>query len=242
MIVSWFSAGVSSAIATKLAIEKYGDIKVFYNTIDDQHPDSERFLSDVERWLNINIERIDSPYKSVENVVRQFRFINSPRGAKCSQILKHRPRREWEELQRDKNPNVELHYIWGLDKSEQHRADRFSSFMPGIKHEFPLIDNGIEKEVAHELLRDAGIARPKMYELGFPNNNCIGCVKGGRGYWNAIREHFPEVFKKRAELEREIKRSCINGVFLDELEPDTGRMLPVTIPDCGMFCFKEAAE
>ncbi len=37
-----------------------------------------------------------------------------------------------------------------------------------------------------------------MYDLGYPNNNCIGCVKGGMGYWNKIRKDFPEVFQKRA--------------------------------------------
>lgn len=31
-----------------------------------------------------------------------------------------------------------------------------------------------------------------MYDLGYANNNCIGCVKGGIGYWNKIRIDFPE--------------------------------------------------
>ena len=42
-----------------------------------------------------------------------------------------------------------------------------------------------------------------MYDMGYPNNNCIGCVKGGMGYWNHIRKDFPEVFDSRAKLERE---------------------------------------
>ena len=39
MIVSWFSAGVSSAVATKLTVEKYGKIKIIYTHIEDQHED-----------------------------------------------------------------------------------------------------------------------------------------------------------------------------------------------------------
>ncbi|CAK7024888.1 MAG: hypothetical protein EUB_02291 [Eubacterium sp.] len=59
--------------------------------------------------------------------------------------------------------------------------------------------------------------------MGYPNNNCIGCVKGGMGYWNMIRKDFPEVFSRMAKLERDIRHSCIKNCFLDELEPNRGR-------------------
>ena len=42
--VSWFSAGVSSAVATKLAIDDIDQI--IYTHIDDQHPDTMRFVKD----------------------------------------------------------------------------------------------------------------------------------------------------------------------------------------------------
>ena len=62
-----------------------------------------------------------------------------------------------------------------------------------------------------------------MYDLGYPNNNCIGCIKGGMGYWNKIRTDFPDVFEHRAKLEKELGFSILkdshgNPVFLDELE------------------------
>jgi hypothetical protein len=75
-----------------------------------------------------------------------------------------------------------------------------------------------------------------MYDLGYPNNNCIGCVKGGMGYWNKIRQDFPEVFADRARMEREIGASCMNGVYLDELAPEAGRGLKPIVEDCGILC------
>ena len=45
---------------------------------------------------------------------------------------------------------------------------------------------------------------PKMYKLGYSHNNCVGCVKGGNGYWNRIRIDFPDVFKKMSKIERDI--------------------------------------
>jgi hypothetical protein len=71
-------------------------------------------------------------------------------------------------------------------------------------------------------------------------NNGLGCVKGGMGYWNAIRKDFPEHFQKMAETERLIGHAVLkddNGaVFLDELDPNRGvfeRDLP---SDCGFTC------
>lgn len=75
-----------------------------------------------------------------------------------------------------------------------------------------------------------------MYDLGYSNNNCVGCVKGGKGYWNRIRVDFPEVFERRAKEEREVGHSCIKGVFLDELDPNAGRMEKEVMPVCGFDC------
>ena len=80
-----------------------------------------------------------------------------------------------------------------------------------------------------------------MYELGYANNNCVGCVKGGMGYWNHIRKDFPKVFESRAKLEREVGHSMLkdkNGpVYLDELDPNRGDMNTEIMPDCGIMCY-----
>ena len=75
-----------------------------------------------------------------------------------------------------------------------------------------------------------------MYDLVYPNNNCKGCTKGGMGYLNKIRRDFPDVFDARAKMERQIQATCINGVYLDELDPEVGRMTPPIVGDCGIFC------
>lgn len=63
---------------------------------------------------------------------------------------------------------------------------------PEIMGRFPLIEAGLQKEDCFAALQAAGIELPVMYRLGFDNNNCIGCPKGGNAYWNLIRKHFPE--------------------------------------------------
>ena len=75
-----------------------------------------------------------------------------------------------------------------------------------------------------------------MYDLGYSNNNCVGCVKGGAGYWNKIRKDFPEVFKARAEMEREIGHSILKDCFLDELPEDKGKMSAEVMEECSILC------
>lgn len=231
MIVSWISAGVSSFIATYLCKDIVE--KIIYIDIDDQHIDSIRFIKDCEKVLNKNIDIIKSEkYNSVEDVVKDKKFINSPYGAPCTLELKRRVREKWEREQKDNH----FTYIWGYDANEKNRAERLKNTAIEYENIFPLIENNLSKQECHALLKQAGIKRPVMYDLGYSNNNCIGCVKGGMGYWNKIRKDFPEIFESRARLERQIGHSCIKGVFLDELEKNRGKEQEDISEECGFFC------
>ena len=84
--VCWLSAGVSSFIAGYL---KRDSIDLYiYIDIENQHPDSMRFIKDCEKVLGKEVLILKSPYRNKENVIRQFRYINGPSGAKCTEILK----------------------------------------------------------------------------------------------------------------------------------------------------------
>lgn len=229
--VCWLSAGVSSFVAGYLAngVDEY-----IYIDIEDQHPDSMRFVRDCEKALKKPIQILRSPLGNVENAIRQAGFINRPVvGSYCTKLLKKRPRKEWELLHKD----FDITYVWGFDARERNRALRLQESMPEFEHEFPLIDKMLSKEDAHAILDRLGIRRPLMYDLGYQNNNCVGCVKGGMGYWNKIRVDFPKVFERMAKLEREVGSSCINGVYLDELDPCRGRMEDEIMLDCGVMCY-----
>lgn len=229
--ICWLSAGVSSFIAGYLERESIDEF--IYIDIDNQHPDSMRFIKDCEKALGKPINILKSRYGSVENVIKTFRFISSPNGAKCTSILKKRVRKEWEYEHKD----CELTYVWGFDFNEKHRAERLDEATPDIHNEYPLIERQLTKQDVHAICERLGIKRPAMYGLGYPNNNCIGCVKAGKGYWNKIRVDFPEVFDRMAKLEREVGHSCINGVYLDELDPSEGRMSDEISQDCGVMCY-----
>jgi len=230
MKVSWFSAGVSSFVSAYLVREVLD--KIIYIDIENQHPDSMRFVRDCQKVLDMEIEVLQSNYKSVDNVITSFQFINSRYGAKCTDVLKKRVRKEWEY----KHAGIDLTYVWGYDCGERHRAERLIESDLNHNHEFPLIERLLSKEDAHGICRQLGIKRPVMYDLGYQNNNCIGCVKGGMGYWNKIRIDFPEVFERRAKQERAIGHTCIKGIYLDELRPEQGKIENEIMDECSILC------
>lgn len=230
MTVGWFSAGVSSFIACYLVRNQLDEI--IYNHIENQHPDTLRFLHDCEQILQRPITIIKSDYfRNVDDVLESVRFINAGYGAPCTHMLKIRVRQKWESEHKGRHT-----YIWGFDKNEQRRADNMVERMPNHDHKFPLIEYGLSKQNVHALCAKLGIQRPIMYDMGYPNNNCIGCVRGGMGYWNKIRVDFPDVFKRRCELERRLGKTHIKGIYLDELDPNRGNLLKEIFPSCGIGC------
>lgn len=231
--VCWISAGISSFIAGYL--EKDTIDKFIYIDIADQHPDSIRFIKDCEKALGKEIDVLKSAeYDSVEDAIRAAGVIRMARNgfAPCTAYLKKRVRKQWE----FEHADCEITYVWGFDLNEKRRAENVTETMFEFKHEFPLIENSLTKQDCHAMAARLGVKRPAMYDLGYSNNNCIGCVKGGMGYWNRIRVDFPDVFASRAKLERDLNCKCLKECFLDELEPDRGRMSEEILEDCGIFC------
>lgn len=216
-----------------------------YIDIADQHEDSIRFIHDCEKVIGEQIQILrSSQYRTVEDCVRAFGgFKNSKNGfSPCTNWLKKRVRKEWEYKHKD----YEITYVWGFDANEKRRAEATVEANPQAEHEFPLIEKNLSKSDVHAMLEEIGIKRPVMYDMGYPNNNCIGCLKGGMGYWNKIRVDFPQVFESRAKLEREVGKTILkdrNGyIYLDELEPNRGNMDMEIFPECSIMCHLAGME
>ncbi len=231
----WFSCGAPSAVAAKLTVQAHPEnTEVVYCDTGGEHPDNRRFLADVEKWVGRDVTILKNPkYKDHFDVARKERYINGPHGAKCTTELKRKLR---EQHQRP----GDIH-VWGFTAEEEGRAQDFEDRFPGLACEWPLIEAQLGRGDALAVVERAGIALPVMYGLGFKNNNCIGCLKGGMGYWNLVRVHFPEKFAEAAQLCREIGRSPIKGkdgkpVFLDMLDPTAGRYETEPEVQCGIGC------
>lgn len=239
-IAVWFSCGAASAVAAKLTIAKYPQcrVRVINNPVAEEDEDNRRFLKDVERWLGVNIEIATNdkyPDASCETVWNKRKYMAGVAGAPCTTELKKAARQQWE---------ANNHYDWlvmGFTAEEHGRHKRFA--LTERDNVIPvLIDAGITKPDCYQMIQEAGIDLPRVYHWGYPNANCIGCVKAtSPTYWNHVRKVHPEVFEKRAEMSRELGARLVRHkgerIYLDEL-PEDAKGAPMKSMDieCGIFC------
>lgn len=239
MIISWFSGGITSAVATKIALQTYKDVKPIFIETGGHHADMPRFIADCEKWFGCPIETLqDKRHKDHIDLISKGTYVNGPRGAECSRTLKKKVRQRYEKTAAWDGQ------VFGFEfeKRQINRALRFEEQNPHTKPLFPLIEKKLTKENCFEIIRRANIEFPTMYKLGYSNNNCVGCVKGGKGYWNKIRNDFQETFERMSKVERDIGGTCIKGTYLDELDPEAGRHEKIIMPECDLFCEIELAE
>jgi hypothetical protein len=190
-----------------LCLAKYSDdyeIAIARCVVTNEHPDNDRFAADCERWLGQPIINLKSTeYADCWEVWESARFLVSTYGAPCTGAMRKAVRFAFEA---EWNPDVQA---YGYTAEEAKRAEQFRKNNPGVVLLAPLIDEWICKGSCLSCIERASIEPPAMYKLGFNNNNCIGCVKGGMWYWNRIRVHFPDVFDRTARLERSLNHSIL---------------------------------
>jgi hypothetical protein len=240
-IAVWFSSGAASAVAAYKTLNKYGmiaNVRVVNNPVAEEDEDNLRFLRDVEKWLGVEIEFAENPSypsHSAVDVWAKRKFMSGVAGAPCTVELKKRARQIWEE---ENNPDW---HVLGFTLEEKQRHDRF--VLTERDNVIPvLIDEKMTKADCYMFLADHGIKPPRIYSMGYPNANCIGCVKAtSPTYWNHVREMHPDVFDKRAEQSRELGARLVRvnneRIFLDELSPDAkGKPMKNLDFECGLFC------
>jgi 3'-phosphoadenosine 5'-phosphosulfate sulfotransferase (PAPS reductase)/FAD synthetase len=237
-VICWFSCGAASAVAAKLALSKYPEVEIIYQDTGSEHPDNTRFLADCELWFKQPVKILKSEkYKSIWDVFEKTRYLAGVAGARCTSELK----RKVAEAYLNHFEDVE---VFGFTLEEAARAEQFKSNNPERILDPILIEHSLTKQDCLAMIDRAGIELPIMYKLGYRNNNCIGCVKGQSGYWNKIRQDFPDVFERMSKVERELN-AAINKryekgkrirVFLDELPKNAGNYSQEPDVSCGIYC------
>ncbi len=235
-VLAWFSSGAASAVMTKLELAANPSLTIVQCDLgNSEDVDNQRFAGDCEVWFGKPITRIKSTrFNNIDEVFEKEQFLSGLRGAPCTTDMKVIPRLDFQ-LPSDT-------HLWGYtaDASDVKRFERMRENYPLMKQRAPLIERGLTKDSCHAMLARAGIKRPRVYDMGFPNGNCIGCVKASSpNYWALVRKHFPEVFARRADQDRRFGKNKvrINGerVCLDQLPADWPTT-DATVPVCDFLC------
>ena len=229
--IGWFSAGAASAIACRLSAP---DVIAYCET-GSEHADNERFIGDCERVFGWRVERLRSDkYRDTWDVWDRRGYLAGIAGAPCTLELKVKPRLAF---QRPDDIHV---FGYTADARDVARAEAMGEHYPELSCEFPLVDRGLTKAACITMLRTAGVTEPLTYAQGFPNANCLPCVKAtSPRYWALVRREYPEKFKRMAAMSMRmgVKLTRLNSerVYIDEIPVD----FPVTeplAPECDFLC------
>ncbi len=198
-----------SAVTCKICVDWFGveNVKVvFINAANNEHEDTYRFKRECEQWYGCDILTIrNNDYNEIKDVWYDSLSLNLAKGAKCSAELKTKVRQHYIKIQ-------DFSYqAFGYDLDELNRAKDMLKSNPHLNPIFPVIASGMDKKACIKMIQKANdmflkIRIPVPYTLGLNNNNCwnTGCVQGGIGYWQWMRDNQLEKFDAMAVVEHEL--------------------------------------
>ena len=243
--------GVNSAVMAHLVLMHDPEaIPVHCDLGNSVHQDSRRFIDDLEQWYGKAIIRLRNPkYATIDEVFENRHYLSGMNGAPCTGEMKFAPRMDFQ------LPSDIHHWGYAADKLDASRYEGMLNDYPLLRQRSPLIEMGLKKRDTHAMLKQHGVRRPWVYEIGMPNGNCIGCVKSSSpNYWALIRKHFPETFERRNDQARRfgarpviLRREKVNGKmtnirgFLDEIPADQSTVVKGNFGGCGFHCATEKA-
>ena len=196
------SGGSASAVAADRVIERYGKHNVtlwFADTLWEDE-DLYRFLEDLEARWDMTIERLTDGRTPLE-VAEDKKLIPNSLAAPCSHELKQKPFMRY-----IKTLPKPLTVHLGLSWDEEHRMGKPKEIYEGVEGvtvDFPLLWKPLPLMSYTKTITEWGINAPRLYELGFPHNNCGGrCVRQGMREWLRLKRTMPERFEKVKDWEQ----------------------------------------
>ena len=211
MVVVGFSGGVSSAWCAGWALRTYpkDDIVLLWHDTKEEHPDTIRFIREMSSALDISVTEC-SDGRSVTQVFRDEGFLGNNQNAMCSRVLKQLPGAKFVSSAIERGCDVVK--VVGMSAKEPRRVERQVALAAngGFAVRFPLIETATTKQQAFDWCLSMGVKPSAMY-CWAEHANCVGCVKGGMAYWQAVAEHAPDVYAQRVALEEEFGHGILRG-------------------------------
>lgn len=198
-----FSGGLASAVTALLAREQGLLFTLLFADTLIEDEDLYRFVFDVARVVDAPVVRLCDG-RTPWQVFRDKRYHGNSRTAHCSQVLKTDQVAQW--LADNASPDDPL--VLGMDWSEQDRIDRAAERWAPRPVVSLLNQYGVYREQYPEWLERYGLRRPRLYDLGFPHNNCGGfCVRAGLAQHRALLRHFPDRFREHEREQNQLMQA-----------------------------------
>lgn len=206
-----FSGGIGSWAAAHRAIARGYDVELLFTDTRIEDEDLYRFLDDAEADLGVPLHRI-ADGRDVWEVFNDEGMIGNTRADICSRILKRDLARDWIDERWPEGVTV----VMGIDWTEIHRYERAKPrwephLLVAPLTEPPLMSKDEMKRWAYE----RGVEPPRLYDMGFPHNNCGGfCVKQGQAAFVNLLKTMPERYAYHEEKEADFREDTGKDVAI----------------------------
>jgi len=234
--VIFFSGGICSYLAAKRAIREAPaaeTLLLFCNTMMEDE-DLYRFLKESAKRLDRRLITI-ADGRTPWEVFSDNKMLGNPFIDPCSRVLKRALARRWIEQHCD--PHATTLYL-GLSYYEEHRIKKNQAAWKPWRTEYPMCQRPLldQCEMIAEVAGD-GLRPPRLYELGFPHNNCGGfCVKAGHAHFRHLLKVLPERYRQHEEQELQLRNLLRKPVTILRDNTARGRR-PITLAE-----FRERCE
>lgn len=198
-----YSGGLGSFAAAKMTVDKYGPKECLLVFTDTKSEDEDlyRFMHETATALKVEL-KVLADGRDIWQVFTDVRFMGNSRIDPCSRVLKRDLFRKWIES------NYEVGgctIVFGIDHKESHRMtsirDRWSPWDTSA----PLCTSETSRETILDWLDDFKIEPPRLYDMGFPHNNCGGfCVKTGQKQMALLLQKMPDRYKHHEDQQEKL--------------------------------------
>lgn len=226
--VVMFSGGIGSWATGKRVAERQGTDNLYLLFADTLMEDEDlyRFLDEASANIGGRLIKV-ADGRTPWEVFKDVKYIGNTRIDPCSSILKRKLLRWWLEEMFD--PDNTVVYL-GLDWTEIHRFEKSIPYWEPWKVEAPLCESPLLiRSDLQKLLEQEGIRQPRLYDLGFPHNNCGGfCIKAGQAHFINLLEQLPERYEYHEQQEEDMRQYLNKDVAILRKRKD-GVTYPLTL-------------
>lgn len=195
MINISFSGGLSSAISAFIAYENNLEFRLIFADTLIEDEDLYRFINEVSKAVDSKIIWLKDGRNPWEVFIHK-RWIGNSRVAPCSSVLKTKQIKDWLK----ENSDISEPLVLGMDWSESDRLERAQKVWSPRPIISLLNDYKVSRPEYEKYLIKYGIKKPRLYDQGFPHNNCGGfCVRSGLKQFATLLETMPERYKFHEE-------------------------------------------